>query len=224
MTANDISIDDAFLINSGDDSTTGNLTALTFIGSGVGTSTFTGGVYANDLRTNLPNCSGNSVLETDAIGAIVCGSDAGAGGGITSLGGQTGSTQTFSAINSNEDWGSLSISSSADNHQFTLKATTSPTFGYIVATSTLNVLGASTLAGGLTLTCTGCITDVNTADIALGGGTSGNYAGGDAEAGNALTGDSATAFFSSGTLEPTIGGTGQSTYAVGDIIYSNAIN
>lgn len=37
--------------------------------------------------------------------------------------------------------------------------------------------------------------------IALGTKTTGNYAAGDAEAGAALTGDSATAFFSSGTIE-----------------------
>jgi len=38
-------------------------------------------------------------------------------------------------------------------------------------------------------------------DLALGTQTSGNYAAGDAEAGAALTGDSATAFFSAGTIE-----------------------
>jgi hypothetical protein len=44
------------------------------------------------------------------------------------------------------------------------------------------------------------------ADVILGTGTLGNYAAGDAEAGNALTGDSATAFFSSGTIEHERGG------------------
>ena len=38
------------------------------------TSTFSGGIYANDFRTNLPSCS--QALETDASGAIVCGTDA----------------------------------------------------------------------------------------------------------------------------------------------------
>ncbi|MFC1595179.1 hypothetical protein ACFL3E_02000, partial [Patescibacteria group bacterium] len=43
------------------------------------TSTFTGGIFANDLKTNLPGCDS---LDTDASGAIICGSDAtGAGGG-----------------------------------------------------------------------------------------------------------------------------------------------
>ena len=36
------------------------------------TSTFTGGIYANDLRTNLPSCDS---LDTDASGAIICGTD-----------------------------------------------------------------------------------------------------------------------------------------------------
>ncbi|MFC1595051.1 tail fiber domain-containing protein, partial [Patescibacteria group bacterium] len=47
--------------------------------NGSATSTFTGGIYTNDLKTNLPGCDS---LDTDASGAIICGSDAtGAGGG-----------------------------------------------------------------------------------------------------------------------------------------------
>jgi hypothetical protein len=49
-------------------------------------------------------------------------------------------------------------------------------------------------------TFTGTVT-VPDNSFALGTKTTGNYAAGDAEAGAALTGDSATAFFSSGTLE-----------------------
>ena len=44
--------------------------------------------------------------------------------------------------------------------------------------------GNSVLAGGATITCTGCLTDVNVADIALGSGTSGNYVLSIADAGN----------------------------------------
>jgi len=47
--------------------------------------------------------------------------------------------------------------------------------------------------------------------VALTTDTTGNYAAGDAEAGGALTGDSATSFFSTGTLEVAIGGTGTTT-------------
>lgn len=46
--------------------------------------------------------------------------------------------------------------------------------------------------------------------VALGTDTTGNYAAGDGEAGAATTGDSATAFFSSGTIELARGGTGAS--------------
>lgn len=51
---------------------------------------------------------------------------------------------------------------------------------------------ATTIAASGALTC---------ATPALGTDTSGNYAAGDAEAGAALTGDSATSFFSTGTIE-----------------------
>src|SRR3990167_9164387 len=44
---------------------------------GAGTSTFVGGVFANDLRTNLPSCDS---LDTNSSGAIVCGADATGGG------------------------------------------------------------------------------------------------------------------------------------------------
>ncbi len=45
---------------------------------GQGTSTFAGGLYANDIRTNLPNCD---TVDTDSTGALVCGTDANSGGG-----------------------------------------------------------------------------------------------------------------------------------------------
>ena len=51
---------------------TGNLTSEGFLTVGAGTSTFTGGIYANDLRTNLPSCN---TLDTDASGALICGTD-----------------------------------------------------------------------------------------------------------------------------------------------------
>src|SRR3990167_3851587 len=69
---------------------------LAYFGSlikvGSGTSTFTGGIYANALSFNLPSCT--EALETDANGAIICGTDATSGtgganitvsGGIVSL-------------------------------------------------------------------------------------------------------------------------------------------
>jgi hypothetical protein len=50
-------------------------------------------------------------------------------------------------------------------------------------------------------------------DLALGTKTSGNYAAGDAEAGAATTGDSASSFFGAGQLEAARGGTGIDTSA-----------
>ena len=41
---------------------------------GSATSTFAGGIFANDLRTNLSSCDS---LDTDSQGAIICGADAG---------------------------------------------------------------------------------------------------------------------------------------------------
>jgi hypothetical protein len=51
-----------------------------------------------------------------------------------------------------------------------------------------------------------CTVDLNA--VALGDDTTGSYAAGDGEAGNALTGDTATAFFSAGAIEAARGGTG----------------
>lgn len=62
-------------------------------------------------------------------------------------------------------------------------------------TGTLNSTGATALT-------------VASNAVALTDDTTGNYAAGDAEAGAALTGDSATSFFSSGTIEVARGGTG----------------
>lgn len=61
--------------------------------------------------------------------------------------------------------------------------------------------GGFTMGGDVTVdTSTGTAT-IGANTVALGGDTTGNYAAGDAEAGAATTGDSATSFFSSGTLE-----------------------
>ena len=64
-------------------SSTAHITGATTIGDiltvqGTGTSTFTGGIFANDFSTNLPSCDS---LDTNASGAIVCGVDANSGGG-----------------------------------------------------------------------------------------------------------------------------------------------
>jgi len=61
------------------------------------------------------------------------------------------------------------------------------------------------LSGDVTMTNGGVVT-IGANSVALTTDTTGNYAAGDAEAGNALTGDTATAFFSLGTIEHERGG------------------
>ena len=78
---------------------------------------------------------------------------------------------------------------------------------------------AVTLAGSNYLTLSG--QQITAGDVALGTQTSGNYAAGDAEAGNALAGDSATSFFSSGTLEVGIGGTGKTSVSNDAVLVGN---
>lgn len=69
--------------------------------------------------------------------------------------------------------------------------------------ATWSLVGASGLASADfgDWTCNGTTCDIDANSVALTTDTTGNYAAGDAEAGAALTGDSATAFFSSGTIE-----------------------
>lgn len=69
----------------------------------------------------------------------------------------------------------------------------------------------------------GGVASIDANSVALTTDTTGNYAAGDAEAGAALTGDSATNFFSSGLLALTIGGTNKNLTAVnGGILYTDA--
>jgi len=88
-----------------------------------------------------------------------------------------------------------------------LEATAPPT---IADTEILIGTGAGTAAfaavsGDATLANTGALT-IAANSVALTTDTTGNYAAGDGEAGNALTGDTATAFFSAGTIEHERGG------------------
>src|SRR3989344_6361445 len=129
---------------------TGGLLAV----GGTGTSTFMGGVSVKSFAsagsarlTNLLNCNGVSLLETNALGDIVCGADGGSGGvGITTLNGPPADPQSFAFNNPSSEWTSLSVSSVTATHTFTLIASTSPAYGFIVATSTTRT---SEFLGGL---------------------------------------------------------------------------
>ncbi|MEK7173585.1 MAG: hypothetical protein AAB710_00715, partial [Patescibacteria group bacterium] len=60
------------------DDATNALNIAGYIAStGSATSTFTGGIYADAIRTNLPNCN---TIDTDSTGALVCGVDGGGAG------------------------------------------------------------------------------------------------------------------------------------------------
>ena len=69
-------------------------------------------------------------------------------------------------------------------------------------------LGPDGDKGDVSVGGTGTTLTIDPDSVALTTDTTGNYAAGDAEAGAALTGDSATAFFSTGTLEIARGGNG----------------
>ncbi len=84
------------------------------------------------------------------------------------------------------------------------------TTGTVALTSDITGTNSGTNTGDQTITLTGDVTGSGTGSfattiaadsVALTTDTTGNYAAGDGEAGNALTGDSATSFFSSGTIE-----------------------
>lgn len=88
----------------------------------------------------------------------------------------------------------------------------------------------SAFTGDVTKAAGGTATTIAADSVALTTDTTGNYAAGDAEAGAALTGDSATSFFAAGTIEdaridgsaeadevnPTLGTQTQGNYALGD--------
>ena len=120
--------------------------------TGSGTSTFTGGIYANALRVNESGCS---VLRTDTDGGVVCGTVGGAGG-ITSftVAGDSGSNQTISDQNTLTLIGGSNITSTGvdtDIMRFDLDSTLY-SMGDIFATSS----GASVYASS-TLQATGNI-------------------------------------------------------------------
>lgn len=80
---------------------------------------------------------------------------------------------------------------------------------------------SAALSGDVTMTNAGVVT-IGTNTVALTTDTTGNYAAGDAEAGNALTGDTATAFFSAGTIEVVRGGTGAAPGADDQVFISDS--
>src|SRR3989344_3624889 len=149
---------------------------LAYIGGllkvGAGTSTFTGGIFADALRFNLPSCDS---LDTDSTGAIICGSDANSGGVNdwgTFITMATGKNLTASSTYDVAVQGELNVTGTgtstiqgnlASMGVLTVGASASSTIRGITATSTLgglianhvSVTKALTISGGGTSTFTG---------------------------------------------------------------------
>ncbi|MEK7576387.1 MAG: tail fiber domain-containing protein, partial [Patescibacteria group bacterium] len=186
---------------------------------GTATSTFVGGIYVNDLKTNLPNCN---TLDTDALGAIICGTDEG-GAGVPNLIYSTfGTTKYYTASSSATDqlawhFNDGFVSSASSSIAGDLRVNGGDLYvlgtGVFNASSTAHVsgntwLGANLLAGGTTTQ--------PLATFAL-GGTTGNtadaYISGGLGVGNATTADGVLETSGVGLLGGIIkvNGTGTST-------------
>ncbi len=162
-----------------------------FLGSG--TSTFTGGIFANDFRSNLVSCDS---LDTNASGAIICGTDAtGGSAGVPNLIYRTLSTTKYYTASTsatdnlawhfNNGFVSSASSSFANTTYFTdgLISKASSTFSNILSVKgdlfasstirgvgpiTLTSTGTSTFSGGISAAASGLATSKG---LAITGGT-----------------------------------------------------
>jgi len=127
------------------------------------TSTFANGltIESGSLELkSLPSCSGGSVLETDANGAIICGADDGAGS--MAIGGTvtSGTVDSVLFVDSSAQLAQNNTNFFWDNTLLSLNATQASSSRISVfdvayfggtATSTFNATGLLTLAAGLTM-------------------------------------------------------------------------
>lgn len=138
------------------------------------TSTFTGGVFANDLRTNLPSCDS---IDTDSTGAIICGIDADTGGAGSSepinleLSNNVSLRSTSTGPSGYMGFfvrGAFSATSSQDLFEVAGDATVHDKFttGYISATSTVStstiVYGLDITDGGIDINLPSCANELET--------------------------------------------------------------
>lgn len=141
-----------------------------------------GGIKTTGLAvSNLVSCN---TIDTDANGVMTCGTDSGGGG------------NSFETITT-----PAGTSPVADSATDTLTITETTPFA-ITGTAGTDTIDF-TVDAGADFDSAGLI---KANAVALTTDTTGSYAAGDAEAGAALTGDTATAFFASGTIEHERGG------------------
>lgn len=184
-----------------------------------------------DKVTDDSFCTNGQIMEKSG-GVWVCGSDdSSAGGGSVrvsedgtavvsadTINFTTGLKATTSASGKATVSGDMSTTTtpgiaSFDTSNFTVGSfggVSVKTNGIDLADEATGILKGSSfpaLSGDVSTTAGSLITSIEVNSVALTTDTTGNYAAGDAEAGNALTGDSATAFFSAGQIEVARGGT-----------------
>ena len=147
----------------------------------------------------LPTLAGTADCDVKALlgGQLYCGTDATSAGGGNSF-------ETLSVP------AGTNPVADASTDTLTITETSFLTITGTASTDTIDITQVTTDLG------TDGLIAANA--VALTTDTTGNYAAGDAEAGAALSGDSATSFFSTGTLEVGIGGTGATTLTDGGIL------
>lgn len=117
-------------------------------GAGTNKLSLKASTMASDLTLFLPAIDGSAgdCVKTDGSGNLSFGSCTG-GGGITSLGGQTGSTQTFATGTSGSDF---NISSATDTHTFNLPDAGAAARG-VINTIAQTIAGVKTFTSNLIL-------------------------------------------------------------------------
>ena len=182
-------------------------TAFAILAGQSGGQTIIGGTGAGDditLQTTSSASKGSYIfselincdtIDTDGSGVLSCGTDASGSGG-------TANTLDLGDDASNESADLIEIATTGDTNSVFTEPTADKLLINLGSNWPTSDASDSVNSGGF-----GNATDLDANGavlanaVALGTDTTGNYAAGDAENGAATSGDSATAFFSSGTIE-----------------------
>src|SRR3990167_1719305 len=157
--------------------------ALTGVLKGNGSSPLTVAANGTDFTLiTAVTCSGtDKVSAITADGTITCSTDVtGSGGASSDFSYVVNSTDSRHLTPTSTLVGLFVPSASSTFNLLTSRYSTSTEATTSVLSvsghtmlNTLNVSGAATLPGGVTITCTSCITDTNVADLAVGGDVTG---------------------------------------------------